>query len=174
MKKLVIISVIVIIINSIYISLNKVVIPESSIRFRVIANSDNKLDQENKKKIAKQLSSDVMKKIKEGKTIEEARYNIVSNLDEFKKSAEEVARKNNYNTSIDINYGQNYFPEKIYKDVTYKSGNYESLVVKLGKGEGENFWCVLFPPLCLLEAEDEKTEKIEYKSFVKELIDKYF
>lgn len=174
MKKIVIISTIIILLNSIYVSLNKVVIPKNSIRFRVIANSNSKIDQENKKKIAKQLSKDIMEKIKDGRTIEEARYNIQDNLDEFKKQAEKVAKENNYNTSIDINYGQNYFPEKTYKDVTYKSGDYESLVVKLGKGEGENFWCVLFPPLCLLEAEEENTEKIEYKSFVKELIDKYF
>ncbi|MBO5530582.1 MAG: stage II sporulation protein R [Bacilli bacterium] len=57
--------------------------------------------------------------------------------------------------------------------MTYKEGNYESLVVTLGEGKGDNFWCVLFPPLCLLEAEDNSSSEIEYKFFVKELIDKY-
>ena len=48
-------------------------------------------------------------------------------------------------------------------------------MVTLGNGQGKNFWCVLFPPLCLLEAEEGKEEKeVEYKSFVKEMIDKYF
>ena len=56
--------------------------------------------------------------------------------------------------------------------IKYKEGNYESLVVTLGDGSGDNFWCVLFPPLCLLEAEDTNNE-VEYKFFVKELIDKY-
>ena len=65
-------------------------------------------------------------------------------------------------------------PEKHYKGVTYKEGNYESLVVKLGEGKGENFWCVLFPPLCLLEAEESDKDEVEYKSFIKEIIDKYF
>lgn len=69
-------------------------------------------------------------------------------------------------------FGFNYFPSKKYKGITYKDGYYESLVVTLGEGKGDNWWCVLFPPLCLLEAE-ESTD-VEYKSYVKELIDKYF
>jgi stage II sporulation protein R len=69
-----------------------------------------------------------------------------------------------------VNYGLNYFPKKEYKGVIYNEGYYESLVIKIGKGEGNNFWCVMFPPLCFLEA--EKSEKIEYKFFVKEIIDK--
>ena len=47
-------------------------------------------------------------------------------------------------------------------------------VSRFGEGKGENFWCVLFPPLCLLEAEENETDEVEYKSFIKELIDKYF
>ena len=76
-----------------------------------------------------------------------------------------------YNEGFSINFGSNYFPETTYKGITYDDGYYESLVVTLGKGEGDNWWCVLFPPLCLLEAE-EGTE-VEYRSFVKEILDKY-
>ena len=82
--------------------------------------------------------------------------------------------ENQANLEYKINYGMNYFPEKEYKGVTYEEGEYESLVITLGNGLGENFWCVLFPPLCLLEADEEETEEVEYTSFVKEIIDKYF
>ena len=58
--------------------------------------------------------------------------------------------------------------------VLIEEGYYESLVITLGKGNGENWWCVLFPPLCLMEGEDNNTDEVEYKSFVKEMIDKYF
>ena len=54
----------------------------------------------------------------------------------------------------------------------YEEGDYESVVITLGNGEGSNFWCVLFPPLCLLD-ENDTTEDVDYKFFVKELIDKY-
>ena len=56
----------------------------------------------------------------------------------------------------------------------YNAGNYESLVIKLGKAKGNNFWCVLFPPLCMVEEDKSLKGKVEYKSYVKELLDKYF
>ena len=83
---------------------------------------------------------------------------------------EKTIKDNNSNNTFHINYGKNFFPEKEYKNQKYKSGNYESLVIELGKASGENFWCVLFPPLCFTDKEDN----IEYKSFIKEIIDKYF
>ena len=69
-----------------------------------------------------------------------------------------------------INYGKNYFPEKKYKGITYSEGYYESVLVTLGSGEGENWWCVLFPPFCLIEAEEN--DEVEYKFFLQELIEK--
>ena len=72
-----------------------------------------------------------------------------------------------------ISLGQNYFPEKEYEGVTIPSGNYESLVITLGSGLGDNWWCVMFPPLCLLEAKDNNTENIEYKFLVQEILEKY-
>ena len=67
-----------------------------------------------------------------------------------------------------------YCKEIEYKGVIYEEGDYESLVITLGDGLGDNFWCVLFPPLCLLEAEETDTDEFEYTSFIKEIIDKYF
>ena len=107
--------------------------------------------------------------------MDEARSLLKNNTISLEKSIEETLLQNNMNPIFDINYGMNYFPEKIYNVVEYKAGEYESLVVTLGEGVGDNWWCVLFPPLCLMEAEEVKdSEKIEYKFFVQELIDKYF
>ena len=78
----------------------------------------------------------------------------------------------NEDYSYNINYGLNYFPEKEYNGKTYKEGKYESLLVTLGKGEGNNWWCILFPPLCLVEAE-ESEEEVEYGFFLKNIIDKF-
>ena len=64
------------------------------------------------------------------------------------------------------------FPKKKYKGITYKEGNYESLVIELGDAKGNNWWCVLFPPLCMIEAED--STDVEYTTIAKTLIDKYF
>ena len=71
-----------------------------------------------------------------------------------------------------IKYGMNYFPKKVYKGVVYPSGNYESLVITLGSGLGDNWWCVLYPPLCLIN-DNQTTNDVEYRSFVYDLINKY-
>ena len=80
---------------------------------------------------------------------------------------------NQYNIPYDINYGNNYFPEKKYKGVTYKEGNYESLVVTLGNGKGDNWWCVMFPPLCLMDTEEQNLSNAEYHFWIKDIFDKY-
>ena len=109
--------------------------------------------------------------LKNTKGIEEARRIINSNLDNINNEVKTTLQLLNYKLGYDINFGLNYFPSKEYKGITYNEGYYESLVITLGEGKGDNWWCVLFPPLCLLEAE-ESTE-VEYTSFVKELLDKY-
>ena len=102
---------------------------------------------------------------------EEARKIIVDNLELVDKDVEKVLNNEGYDLGYDINYGYNYFPSKEYKGVKYEEGYYESLLITLGKGEGDNWWCVLFPPLCLIEADDN--DDVEYKSIVSEILEKY-
>ena len=79
----------------------------------------------------------------------------------------------NYENDYKLTFGNAFFPEKKYKGVIYEKGYYDTLLITLGKGEGNNWWCVLFPPLCLMEAEESNTGKTEYKFFIKEILDKY-
>lgn len=175
MKK--IITVFLLIVVMFFILSNKteeVIIPNSAIRFRVIANSDSKEDQQIKKEVRDTLQKELYTKLIDTKTINEARTLINEDLNNIDKNVQQTLKENNLDLNYNINYGINHFPEKKYKGVTYQEGDYESLVVTLGEGSGKNWWCVLFPPLCLLEAEEEQSDEIEYKSFIKELIDKYF
>lgn len=175
MKKIYIVLIVLIVLFFASNNNNKqLIIPKESIRFRVIANSDTKKDQENKKIIAKSLENNVTTLLKEVNTLEESRLTLKNNIDKFESNINKTLIENNIEEEYTINYGKNYFPEKEYKGVIYPAGDYESLVVTLGDGLGENFWCVLFPPLCLLEAEEDNSSDVEYTSFVKEVIDKYF
>lgn len=149
----------------------KIEIPKEAIRFRVIASSNSKEDQEIKMKVKESLEKDLQKVLKGKNNINDSRLALNKNIPTFENSIKKTLDKENKNISYTINYGNNYFPEKEYKDVVYKSGNYESLVVTLGEGNGKNFWCVLFPPLCNLEK--EKNEEVEYKFLVKEILQKY-
>lgn len=146
----------------------KVIIPKDSIRFRVIASSNSLEDQELKRKIITNLKDNI-KKTEDFNNISDTRKYIQEELPEFNKIVDKTIKDNNSKQVFHINYGKNYFPRKVYKDVVYEEGDYESLVITLGEGTGNNFWCVLFPPLCLIDDQDT-----EYKSFVKEIVDKYF
>lgn len=151
----------------------KVIIPKEAIRFRVIANSDKEEDQTLKKKVVTNLNQEIRKLTFLDTSLENSRKNIKNTIPEFSKIVKETLEKNQSKETFTIDYGMNYFPEKEYKGIVYEEGEYESLVITLGNGLGENFWCVLFPPLCLLDTEEEQ-ENVEYTSFVKEVIDKYF
>ena len=174
MKKIITIIVLIILMIVTMSKEEEVIIPKDAIRFRVIANSNDLKDQQEKKKIAKTLGNNITKLLKNQNSLQETRTTLKKNINTFTTTVQEEMKNDNYDNNVEVNYGMNYFPEKNYKGVKYKEGEYESLVVTLGKGEGNNFWCVLFPPLCLLEAEEDDTDEVEYTSFVKELIDKYF
>ena len=159
----------ILIIPFILISLNTTKEEDNLLRVRVIANSNSKYDQEIKNIVSNNLKTKLYDLLKEEDSIETARKKINDNMSVLSNNVEESLKNIDY--SYEINYGYNYFPEKEYNGKTYKEGKYESLLVTLGKGEGDNWWCILFPPICLIEAE-ESNEKIEYSSFFKTIFDK--
>lgn len=151
---------------------NYYVIPDDSIRIRIIANSDSFDDQYIKIKVKQLIEPVIEEDLSNSSSLEESRSIIKDNLNKYNSMISSYLVDNSYNDKFSVNYGSNYFPEKEYKGVKYESGNYESLVIKLGSGMGDNWWCVMFPPICSLEVEENSD--IEYKVFVKELFDKYF
>ena len=149
-----------------------VIIPDEALRLRIVANSNSDYDQKIKTEVKEVVEREMHDMLGNVTNIDDAKSKISSNISIIDNSVSKTLKKNNYNLGYDLNFGYNYFPEKEFKGITYKEGYYESLLVTLGAGDGDNWWCVMFPPLCLLEAE-ESTE-VEYKFFIKELIDKYF
>lgn len=151
---------------------DKIIIPKEAIRFRVIASSNTENDQYIKRQVVKDLNTEIKNLSFKNNTLETTRTNIKESIPKVKTIVNNTLNRLNANNKFFVKYGMNYFPQKEYQGIVYEAGEYESLVITLGDGKGENFWCVLFPPLCLLDTK-EKPENIEYKSFVKEIIDKY-
>lgn len=149
-------------------------IPDDAIRIRVIANSNLEYDQKVKNKVKQRLEYDMYNILKNTTDLEEARNLIKDNLDNVEKNIDKTLQEEEYKLPFKINFGLNYFPKKEFKGITYDEGYYESVVVTLGEGLGDNWWCVLFPPLCMLEAEETNTNDVEYTTLVKTIIDKYF
>ena len=174
MKRTIIIFIIMIVV---YLLIGNVVaenniIPSDAIRIRVIANSNSDYDQMIKMKVKEQVELDMYNILKNTTKLEEAREKINENLGLVEENIDKTLQREDYKLPFEINYGLNYFPDKEYKGIKYKEGYYESVVVTLGDGLGDNWWCVLFPPLCLIEAE-ESTD-VEYTTMVKTIVDKYF
>lgn len=146
-------------------------IPNDAIRIRIIPNSNSSFDQDIKKKVKDKIEITMYDLLKDAKSSKEAYDIIENNLELVDKDVQKVLNFENYDKGYNVNFGKNYFPQKEYKGVKYEEGYYESLLITLGKGEGDNWWCVLFPPLCLIEGEEN--DSVEYKSIVMEILNKY-
>lgn len=160
----------------VYFGISKVIesknlIPSDAIRMRVIPNSNSEEDQAIKQKVRQRLETDVFASLRDVRGIAEVRKQIYEKLPLFEESVSSVLEEERYPLGYQIDFGMHYFPEKEYKGITYKEGSYESLVVTIGEGKGDNWWCVLFPPLCMIEAEE--SDEVEYKMWIEEMIDKY-
>ena len=169
MKKMLIIIFLLMILFFLIKNEETLIIPKDSIRFRVIANSNKEEDI----KVKEYLVNEIMQNetsIFSNLSINETRNKINDNIENVKKIVSNTFEKLDYSKKIDVNYGINYFPEKIYKGVKYDSGYYESLVITIGEGKGNNYWCVMFPPLCMV---DENVSNREYKFKIAEIIEKY-
>lgn len=170
MKKILIPLLFIVMISEIH----ALTIPNDAIRFRVIANSNSKQDQKMKLKVKDKVEKRLFSNMLKNENVVSARENIINSIPDIKQDITELFENEKYLKTFDVNYGKNYFPKKTYQNIEYDEGYYESLVVTLGKGKGKNWWCVLFPPFCLVEAKETKENKTEYKFLLKELIDKYF
>ena len=175
MRKYIFIIISLIIIFFVY-SNNKVdaqvIIPDGAIRVRVIANSNTIKDQSMKMLVKEYIEENLSVLLLNVNDIDDARDIINNNIDSLNYNINKIFSNHDYNMEYKINFGNNYFPDKEYRGVIYSSGEYESLVVTIGSGEGDNWWCVLFPPLCLLEATEDNYDDITYTTYIKEIIDK--
>ena len=148
----------------------EILIPDSSIRLRVIPNSNEAKDINIKEQVKDYLETDIYTILKDTNNIETARNIINNNIPKIENNINNIFKDNNYNIPYQVNFGYNYFPEKTYQGKTYEAGDYESLVIYIGEAKGDNWWCVLFPNFCLIDI----NEDTEYKSYFKELINKIF
>ena len=125
-------------------------ISESVFRLHVIANSDSLEDQNLKYKVRDNLI-EYMNKICEGVTSKEEVMNIANeHLNDFIEIAQNTVYENGFNYKVTAEIGNFSFPKKTYGDISLPEGMYDALRVKIGDANGQNWWCVMFPPLCFV------------------------
>lgn len=123
---------------------------EGILRLHVIANSNKAGDQALKLKV-RDAVIEYMADQKDLKTVDETREYLKENKKRLQRIAEGVIAAQGYDYPTAVELGVRYIPQKTYGDITFPAGNYEALNITIGSGQGENWWCVLFPPLCLLD-----------------------
>lgn len=123
---------------------------EGILRLHVIANSNKVGDQALKLKV-RDAVIEYMADQKDLKTVDETREYLKENKKRLQRIAEGVIAAQGYDYPAAVELGVRYIPQKTYGDITFPAGNYEALNITIGSGQGENWWCVLFPPLCLLD-----------------------
>lgn len=147
-------------------------IPKEAIRFRIIANSNTIYDQNIKMQVKNEVQNKLLELLKSSNNIEESRKIIKNNKEDINILVKNTLKRLNYNKKYSIKYGLNYFPNKEFMGKIYKKGQYESLVITIGEGAGNNWWCVLYPQICVNDEEIHKKDDIKYTSFIKEILDK--
>ena len=140
---------------------------EDFIRFHVVANSNSQQDQALKLTVRDGLLDTINEGLaaetmatadqKQGKIsldLEKSKEYIEKNLTEIEKVAEVIISKEGYDYPVTADLAVTWIPEKTYGNTTFPAGNYQALNVTIGEGAGQNWWCVLFPPLCLIGLEE--------------------
>lgn len=134
-----------------YVSAVSYDIADSVFRLHVIANSDSAEDQALKYKVRDSLLNYMNSLVTSTTSKDEAMEIVTNNIDNFKNIAEATIKENGYNYSVNITVGKHSFPTKYYGDVSLPAGIYDALRVEIGSASGQNWWCVMFPPLCFVD-----------------------
>lgn len=138
-------------------------IAEKILRFHVLANSDSKEDQRVKLLIRDAIGGMMESRLENATDLETSRQIVEENLDEIVQVAASTLEEEGYDYGVNAYLSKVQFPEKTYGEYTFPAGEYEALEVVLGEGEGQNWWCVLYPNLCfrgsVYEVIDEEAKK---------------
>lgn len=132
---------------------------ENLIRFHVLANSDSEEDQELKLKVRDEVINYLEPKLKESNSISQSEKIIKSEEDNLIYICKSTIKQNGYDYDVSINLGYSKFPTKQYSSVVLPAGEYKSLKIIIGKGQGKNWWCVMFPPLCFVDEQNNVIDK---------------
>ena len=135
------------------------------LRYHVVANSDGEVDQQVKLKVKEAVLAKLEEPLKEAESSDGAKEIIEQNLSMITNVANSILEEENAGYKAKVRIGEQYFPTKIYGDLTLPPGEYEALIIELGRAQGKNWWCVLFPTLCFIEPDygvlpEESKEKL--------------
>lgn len=137
--------------------------PEDLIRFHVIANSESEEDQALKRAVRDAILEEVSPRLAKSQSLEESRQILTGMRPELERIGQEVVQSWGKTYEVKTDYGYFTFPTKSYGSLVLPAGEYEAVRVLIGKAEGSNWWCVLFPPLCFVDIEHSTAVQVDGK-----------
>ena len=143
------------------------------LRLHIRANSNLESDQNIKFEIKNKLLNRISSNIASISSKEELEQFFLENKTKLENFVDEILLENNFNYKSQIELKNEYFPARSYNNTTLQSGFYDAIIINLGSGEGNNWWCVAYPPLCFMY-ESNNLGNITYKSKIIETINKFF
>jgi stage II sporulation protein R len=126
-------------------------IADNVIRFHVKANSDAFFDQDLKNAVRDRVLTRFRDGLSAANSVEETRRFINENIEEIIDCARQVVHEWGYDYPVTAGMTESYFPTRVYGDIVFPPGEYEALRIVIGEGNGNNWWCLLFPPLCYVD-----------------------
>lgn len=122
------------------------------VRLHVLANSDTNEDQALKRRVRDRVIGDIKPYMLMSTERSQAEAVLADHLPALQAAAQQVIWESGFDYPVRVELGQHPFPTKTYGDLALPAGTYQALRVIIGSGEGQNWWCVLFPPLCFVDA----------------------
>ena len=152
------------------VNLNNKTYYKEYLRIHIRANSNLTCDQDIKYKIKDKIVSFLTPIISSCNEKKDFENKLQQNLKNIECIANNILAQNNFDYKSSARIDNEYFPVRSYDNLTLENGYYDALIVNLGSGEGDNWWCVVYPPLCFLNSNAD----YNYKSRIAEIIKKYF
>ena len=143
------------------------------LRIHIRANSNTQRDQEVKYKVKDEVVRVLTPLLSDAKTKEEAIEIIENNMELITKTSDDILKQNNFSYASKAEIRKEFFPTRSYGQLTLESDVYDAVILELGTGEGDNWWCVVYPPMCFVP-NDGDGETIVYKSKILEIIKNFF
>ncbi|MGL5822838.1 MAG: stage II sporulation protein R [Sarcina sp.] len=156
--------------NSVQAQMNMGEISDKLIRFHVLANSDSTEDQNLKIKVRDAVIAYINPYLETSKSIENSREILKSKEEEVIKVAKKVIQNEGFDYDVTVELGKSNFPVKTYGNVTLPQGEYEAFRILIGEAKGQNWWCVMFPPLCFIDMSKGQISYEESEEQLKEFL----
>lgn len=146
-------------------------IAEQVVRIHIRANSNSEEDQAVKLAVRDDITAYLTSKLEGCENKTDALRVLDGEKENLRYIAQKALKHNGYDYKVRVELKTESFPERTYDGYAFPAGEYDALMIYLGEGTGDNWWCVAFPPLCFLPGDGEN---ITYASWVKELLDRIF